>query len=347
VVSGSFAGDWWERQRPTLEIAGQLRAIGTLKGRSELYEYQTPQVLETLRQVALIQSTESSNRIEGITVPEERLRSLVREKTTPRNRPEAEIAGYRDVLNTIHASTAEIPVRPSTIRQLHRDLFQYASAPGGEWKAADNRIVDVLPDGTRRTRFEPVAAVHTAEAMEALCDGYADRAPLLEPLLLIPAFVLDFLCIHPFSDGNGRMARLLTLLLLYQHGYGVGRFISLERTIEGSKESYYEALRASSEGWHAGEHDACPWWSYWLGTVLAAYREFEERAGLLTSRRGAKTELVLQAIGRMRGEFTVRELQRVLPDIGIDLIRRLLTQERRAGRLVCSGSGPGVRWKRV
>jgi Fic family protein len=343
----SFGGGWWDRQRPTLRAAGQLTAIGVLKGRAELYENQTPQVLEALRQVALVQSTESSNRIEGIEISAERLQSLMKEKTAPRNRSEAEVAGYRDVLTTIHTSALDIPVRPSIVRQFHRDLFQYTGTPGGEWKTADNRIVDVLTDGTRVTRFEPVPAVHTPEAMARLCDGYEALIGQVEPLLLIPTFVLDFLCIHPFRDGNGRMARLLTLLLLYHHGYSVGRFISLERIIEASKETYYETLHASSQGWHASEHDPNPWWSYWLGTLLAAYREFEERAGVLVTRRGAKTELLRQAIERMHGEFTARDLQRAVPDVSIDLIRRLLTQERKAGRLQCSGSGPAVRWRRA
>lgn len=175
----------------------------------------------------------------------------------------------------------------------------------------------------------------------------AAQLTAIEPLLLIPAFVLDFLCIHPFTDGNGRTAHLLTLLLLYHPGYRVGRFISLERIIEESKESYYEALRASSEGWHQRRHDPNPWWSYWLGTVLAAYREFEERAGLLTSRKGAKTELVLDAIRRMPGEFTARDVQRAVPDVSLDLVRDILAAERKSGRLDRSGSGPAVRWRRV
>ena len=168
----------------------------------------------------------------------------------------------------------------------------------------------------------------------------------VEPLLLIPTFILDFLCVHPFADGNGRMARLLTLLLLYHHGYGVGRFISLERIIEQTKETYYEALSASDDGWHTGEHDPNPWWSYWLGTVLAAYREFEERAGLLVSRRGAKLQLILQAIERTPGPFSARDLQRIVPDVSIDMVRKVLAGERNAGRLECTGRGPSALWKR-
>lgn len=342
----SFSGDWWERQRPTLQIAGQLREIGVLKGRAELYEQQTPQVLETLRQVALVQSTESSNRIEGITVPAERLRSLVQQKTTPRNRSEAEIAGYRDVLNTIHAAAPDVPVRPSSILQLHRDLFQYTNTPGGAWKRMDNVIADVLPGGTRAVRFTPVPAVHTPEAMERLCDGYRARVEEIEPLLLVPVVVLDLLCIHPFSDGNGRMARLLTLLLFYQHGYTVSRFISLERVIEQSKETYYDALAASDDGWHEGNHDPNPWWSYWLGTVLAAYREFEERAGLLTSRRGAKTEMVLEAVRRLPERFRMTDVERRCPNVSRDMIRVVLNRLRAEGALQREGAGRAALWRK-
>jgi Fic family protein len=238
----SFDGDWWDRQRPTIQIAGQLRAIGELKGRAELYAHQAPQALETLRQTAIIQSVESSNRIEGIVIPEGRLYTIVRGQDTPRTRSEAEIAGYRDVLNTIHTSAAGIALRPGVILQLHRDLFGQTDLPGGHWKTTDNAIVERRADGSLFTRFTPTAAFATGEAMVGLCDGYRAVAGRIEPLLLIPIVVLDFLCIHPFLDGNGRLARLLTLLLLYQHGYNVGRFISLERVIEGSRETYYDAL---------------------------------------------------------------------------------------------------------
>jgi Fic family protein len=343
----SFIGGWWDRQRPTLQIAGQLRAIGELKGKAELYEHQAPQMLETLRQTAMIQSVESSNRIEGIVIPDQRLYKLVKEQDTPRTRSEAEIAGYRDVLNIIHASAPSIPVRPNVILQLHRDLFSQTDLPGGRWKDSDNAIVERRADSTIFTRFTPVSAFATAEAMEALCTGYGSLSGTIEPLLLIPTFVLDFLCIHPFLDGNGRIARLLTLLQLYQHGYNVGRFISLERVIERSRETYYEALYASSQGWHEGQHDPTPWWSYWLGSVLSAYREFEERAGILTTRRGAKTGLVLDAIDRLHTDFTIRELQRVVPDVGIDWLRQILRQQRDAGYVICLGRGANARWRKV
>lgn len=344
----SFIGDWWERQRPTLQVAGQLRAIGELHGRAALYENQTPQVLETLRQVAMIQSTESSNRIEGITIPSERLAALMRDKTHPRDRSEAEVAGYRDVLRIIHASAADIPVKPSVILQLHRDLYARTDLPGGRWKPTDNRIVERRPDGTEVVRFLPTPAFETPGAMDTLCNGYNGLVGRMEPLLLIPTFVLDFLCVHPFSDGNGRMARLLTLLLLYQHGYTVGRYISLERVIEDSKEGYYESLHASSQEWHEGQHDPMPWWSYWLGVILLAYREFEERAGMITGRRGAKTEMIIQAIRDMQGDFSIADLRRHCPDTSVDMIRRVLRQLRDQGLVQpLDRGGPNARWRKL
>ncbi len=345
----SFVGDWWSRQRPTLEIAGQMTAIAELKGRAELYERQTPQVLETLRQVALIQSTESSNRIEGIEISHDRLLELMMTRTTPRNRSEAEIAGYRGALDQIHGAPADIVVTPHNIRALHQFLFAMTDRPGGGWKRGDNLIVDRLPDGATVTRFTPVPALATPQAVEHLCREYVclEEERSIPPLLLIPTFVLDFLCIHPFSDGNGRMARLLTLLLLYQQRYNVGRFISLEKVIEDSKETYYEALQQSSAGWHESRHDPVPWWSYWLGTVLAAYRQFEERAGTLQQRRGSKTEMILRAIANIPGDFTVQDLQERAPTASKELIRHVLGQERDAGHVACSGRGRDAHWRRT
>jgi Fic family protein len=343
----SFAADWWAHQRPTLQIAGQLRAIGELKGNAALYEHQTPQVLETLRQTAIIQSIESSNRIEGITVAQDRLPVLARPDGVPRDRSEAELAGYRDVLHTIHTAAVHMTLRPGIILQLHRDLFARTDTPGGNWKTSDNIIGERRADGTIALRFAPVPAFATAEAMEQLCLGYRAMAGEVEPLLLIPTFVLDFLCIHPFLDGNGRLARLLTLLLLYQHGYQVGRFISLERVIEDAREGYYAALYRSSQGWHSSAHDPNPWWSYWLGTLLVAYREFSDRAALLTNRRGAKTAMVLDAIRRTPGDFTIAELRRMVPGVGDDLLRRILRAERIARRIERLGDGPAARWRRI
>lgn len=222
-----------------------IRQIGEYKGKQELYRQQAPEMLENLRHVAMIQSTESSNRLEGITADIKRIQELVQERTTPANRPEAEIAGYRDVLNTIHGSYAHIPFKDSIILQLHRDLMKYAGKEGGRWKSVANEISEVLPDGSKLIRFVPVQPYQTAEYMKLLHERFDTRfaEQSLDPLLLIPLYILDFLCIHPFLDGNGRMARLLTVLLLYHNGYDVGRYISLERIIEQTKESYYETAR--------------------------------------------------------------------------------------------------------
>jgi Fic family protein len=345
----SFEPGFIVRQPISQNLLRTIRLLGEYKGKQELFKEQSPQVLETLRQAAVIQSTESSNRIEGITVSIERIKELVSEKTTPRDRSEQEIAGYRDVLNTIHSSYAYIPFTPGVVLQLHRDLYQFTVGEGGQWKSVDNLISATYPDGTKVVRFEPVKAAATPLAMASLHERFNTfwQSGEIEPLLLIPTYVLDFLCIHPFSDGNGRMARLLTLLLLYQAGYEVGRFISLERIVERTKESYYDTLYQSSQNWHAGKHSLAPWWEYFLGVVvLSAYREFEKRVGLVSSAKGAKTAMVLDAVSNIPGDFSIKDLQERCPTVGIDLIRRILRQERDAGRLECLGRGPDARWRK-
>lgn len=342
--------DRFDQRLPlTHGLVRTVRFLGECRGREQLYRQQIPQGLETLRQVAVIQSTESSNRIEGVTTPANRLRELMAERTTPRDRSEQEIAGYRDVLNTIHANHESMRLTPGLVKQLHRDLFQYTTTRGGEWKSASNDITENRADGTRHVRFRPVAPHLVDDAMRGLHEQLERRwrADEVEPVLLIPAFVLDFLCIHPFADGNGRMARLLTLLLLYRAGFGVGRFISLERIVEESKEAYYDTLQRSSKEWHRGRHPLGPWTEYLLGTLSAAYQRFEERVGVLTTARGAKTELVLDAIGGFHADFAVSELQERCPNVGIDLIRRILRERRQAGELECLGRGPAARWRRL
>ena len=271
-------------------IITMIRKLGEHKGRQDLYKKQAPEMLENLRQVALIQSTESSNRIEGIVADDKRLRAIVEEKAKPANRPEAEIAGYRDVLNTIHQSHEHIPFTERVVLQLHRDLMKYAGVDGGKWKSASNEISETLPDGTKRIRFTPVAPHLTDEAMRSVHARFneLEGAHEWDPLLLIPFYVLDFLCIHPFLDGNGRLARLAALLLLYQHGYEVGRYVSLERIIEQTKQSYYDTLYTSSQGWHKSRHDVLPWTEYFLSTLLAAYDEFENRFGKVSKGRAAR-----------------------------------------------------------
>ena len=237
------------------EIVSYLAQIHEQKGQQNLFIEAQKDALSELLEIAKIQSTEASNRIEGIITTDDRLKKIVMNKTTPKGRSEREIAGYRDVLNTIHENYDFIPVRPGMILQLHRDLYKFSnSAIGGSFKNSDNIIAEELPDGTKRVRFQPVPAWETSEAMDSLCSALQEALtdPELDPLLLMPMFILDFLCIHPFNDGNGRMSRLLTLLLLYRSGYFVGKYISLEWLIADSKETYYEVLQDSSTGWHEG-----------------------------------------------------------------------------------------------
>jgi Fic family protein len=339
-----------DRQPVTHQLLSTVREIGVLRGKEELYRQQSPQILETLRQVAVIQSTESSNRIEGVVAPPQRIEELVQQKAAPANRSEQEIAGYRDVLATIHANHADMRLTPGLVRQMHRDLYKFTPQPGGEWKAADNEIIERHPDGTVRTRFRPTPAFQTADAMERLHGSLRSLwdGQCYDRLLVIAAYVLDFLCIHPFPDGNGRMGRLLTLLLLCQSGYGVGRYVSLEKVVEDNRDGYYAALESSSDHWHEGRHSVVPWWEYFLGVMLlGAYRELERRAGMVESGRGAKSALVLDVVSRMQGPFSVGELRDRCPSVGIDLIRRVLRNEREAGRLECLGRGPDAQWRRI
>ena len=335
--------------QPISQIVLQsVRALGEFKGRQALYARHTPHVLDALRQAAIVQSTESSNRIEGVVASLGRVQAIVAHQAPPQNRSEQEIAGYRDVLNTIHSSYAHMPFTPNIVRQLHGDLYKYTTTPGGNWKSADNEIVERAPDGTRVVRFLPTPAWATSDAMDRLHESFNAlwKEREVEPLLLIAAYVLDFLCIHPFLDGNGRLSRLLTLLLLYQAGYEVGRYIGLERIVEDSKESYYSALGRSSQGWHEGGHPLQPWTEYWLGTLLAAYRELEGRVASLSSVRGAKTEMVLEAFARLPHEFRLTDLERACPHVTRDMIRVVLNRLKREERVQAIGRGAGAIWRK-
>jgi Fic family protein len=345
----SFATTFLDRLAVPADLVQTIRQIGEHKGRQELYRVQAPEKLENLRQLAMIQSVESSNRIEGVVAANGRVEALVRGKTEPQNRPEGEIAGYRDVLATIHARSADIRLDSNVVLQFHRDLMKYATGAGGAWKSALNEIVEVRPDDTRRIRFTPTAPHLTPAAMQALHRDFAAamRAGRIEPLILIALYVLDFLCVHPFLDGNGRMARLLTVLLLHQQGYEVGRYASLERLIEQTKESYYDTLYRASQDWHESKHDPMPWIAYWLGTVLAAYREFEARIGRLTTGHGAKTDIVLSAIDGMIGSFSISELAAACPSVSRDWIKTVLDQLKKEGRLKLSGRGRNARWRKA
>lgn len=324
--------------------------LGEFRGREALYARQSPEVLNTLRRAAIVQSVESSNRIEGVTVADGRIDPLVLKHAKPRDKAEQEVAGYRDVLAQIHADPARQKLSTELIRGFHRGIYRYADPKAGGWKRSDNAILEVRPDGRQVVRFRPVSALATPKYMKKLVDLHAQElsAAKVEPLLAAAALVLDFECVHPFADGNGRVGRLLTLLLLYQCGYGVGRYISLERIVEQSKETYYEALHRSSQGWHEGRHDLRPWVEYFLGTLIAAYNDFEARVGKISSAKGAKRELVKNAIEHLLlPRFTVGELENVCKGISRMTLIRALRDLRAQGLVRCLGRGPNARWERI
>ena len=330
------------RKLLTPEIVSYLSRIHEQKGQQNLFIEAHKDALTELLEIAKIQSTEASNRIEGIITTNERLKMLVRNKTTPKNRSEREIAGYRDVLATIHENYDYIPIRPGSILQLHRDLYRFSnSSIGGSFKNSDNVIAEELPDGTKHVRFEPVPTWETPEAMETLCSAFADalNETDIDPLVLIPMFILDFLCIHPFNDGNGRMSRLLTLLLLYRFGYIVGKYISLEKLISDSKESYYEALQDSSVGWHEGDNDYLPFVRYMLGVIVAAYREFSSRVETLIARGLSKPGRVREIIRLTTGRITKAQIMAQCPDISQVTVERALKELRESKEIIKIGGG--------
>ena len=326
----------------TPEIVSYLAQIHEQKGQQNLFVEAQKDVLSELLEIAKIQSTEASNRIEGIITTENRIKKIVMNKTTPRGRSEREIAGYRDVLNTIHENYDYIPVRPGMILQLHRELYKYSnSAIGGSFKNSDNIIAEELPDGTKRVRFQPVPAWETPDAVESLCIALQEAMndSELDSLILIPMFILDFLCIHPFNDGNGRMSRLLTLLLLYRSGYFVGKYVSIERLIADSKETYYDALQSSSFGWHEGENDYIPFVRYILGIVIAAYREFSTRVDVLITRGLSKPERVRELVRGTTGPITKSQIMKQCPDISQKTVERALKELLNAEEIVKIGGG--------
>jgi Fic family protein len=341
----SFEKKYLENLKFQAEILSNLRAIGEYKGREDLYAKQSAETLEKLLESAIIESTESSNRIEGVTAPVKRIKMIVKDKTTPRNRSEQEIAGYRKALDLIHQSHENIPLSENVILQFHSTLYRYTDVKAGFWKKMDNLIIDRNPDGTQSIRFKPVSAQDTAYFINRLIFQYNDylQKESFDPLVLIPLFIFDFLCIHPFKDGNGRIGRLLTLLLLYQSGYKVGKYISLERIIEETKSSYYDALSFSSQGWHKGEHDIFPWIEYFYGMLISAYKEFEMRFGIFKG-KGSKTEQVKAQIERFVIPFSISDLEKSCPNITRDMIRRILHQLRDAQKIKSTGIGRGAKW---
>jgi len=345
----SFEHGYLLEQLISQEMLMMVRTIGEYRGRQSLYQEQSPEVLETLRRVAMVQSVESSNRIEGVTVAADRLEAIVARKTTPKGRSELEVAGYRDVLADIHANANRMVTGPDLLLSFHGQMYARTPDKGGRWKEKDNAILEVGPNGQQFIRFRPVSALATPEFIKRLCTLYhqaTDRREA-EPLLLIASFIFDFECIHPFWDGNGRIGRLLTLMLLYQAGYEVGRYISLERIVEESKETYYEVLLKSSHGWHEAKHDLRPWWNYFLGTLIAADREFEERVGTITTAKGAKREMVQQAVKRLPDRFRIAELQRVCPGVSYPTLKRALEELKRQKKVRCLGKGRDAQWERI
>ena len=317
-----------------------LNDLAEAKGKQELYTGQTPQVLKALREMALVQSVESSNRIEGVTVAADRLRPLVLGKARPKDRSEQEIAGYRNALNLIHTEAEDLQITPDLMRRLHQ-LCQEGSGDAGQFKRIDNEVMEFRPGVAPVVRFKCVSAKTTPAAVDELCLVYrhAIDQDHIPPMVAIGAFILDFLCIHPFRDGNGRVSRLLTLLALYQHGYEVGRYISLERLVEEVKVDYYDGLQRSSQRWHEGKHDLLPWLNHFLSIARRAYIEFERRAGGMKSKRGGKTELVEHAIEAAVGEFGITDLERACPGVSRDMIRVLLREMKTAGRVECLAAG--------
>ena len=326
----------------TPQIVSLLTTIHEFKGRQALFIEANSDKLLDLLEIAKIQSTEYSNKIEGIYTSDDRLKQIVLDKTMPKTRSEKEIAGYRDVLNTIHANYEYIPIIPSMLLQLHRDLYKFSGEGyGGKFKSSDNIIAEVGRNGKKSIRFKPVPAWQTAESINDLCSAFNEiiESENVDPLLLIPMFILDFLCIHPFDDGNGRMSRLLMLLLLYRSGYIVGKYISLEKIIENSKESYYEVLKESSYGWHENENNYEPFVRYTLGIIVSAYREFESRVILVSKVNVSKSERISEIIKGHIGKITKSEIMKLCPDISQTTVQRTLNNLLENGQITKIGGG--------
>ena len=331
------------------EILGLVAAIYKEAGKQELYLKQRPGELEKLVEIAKIQSTEASNEIEGIVTTNTRIRQLVEEKTTPKNRSEQEIAGYRDVLSIIHESFDAIPITQNYILQLHKILYAYTNNPiAGRTKNVQNYIGAAYPDGHTETLFTPLTPHETPAALDRICEEYTYVIGNmeLEPLIAIPVFIHDFLCIHPFNDGNGRMSRLLTTLLLYRNGFYVGKYISLEAKIAKNKDLYYDALGASQIGWHDGNDDPVPFIKYLLGTILAAYRDFEDRFALVETKRSALDTVRLAAQNKI-GSFTKQDIRELCPSLSLSSVEGALRKLVESGELRREGNGKNTHYYRT
>lgn len=338
--SFDYKEEWKKLLTP--EIVMYLTQIHEFKGEQTLFIEAKADTLSQLVDIAKIQSTEASNKIEGIYTSDERLRALVKDSTRPRTRNEREIAGYRDVLNTIHENHDYIPPKPSIILQLHRDLYKFEGMDiGGRYKTSDNIIEEQDAEGNKSVRFRPIPAWKTPEAIEKICQSYDEalNSENIDALIIILMFVLDFLCVHPFNDGNGRLSRLLTLLLLYRSGYIVGKYISIEKLIEQTKEIYYESLQLSSAGWHENKNDYEPFVKYMLGVIVAAYREFSSRVSLLTTQGMSKPDRVKEIIRATLGPITKTEILAKCPDISQVTVQRALADLVDKGDIIKLGGG--------
>lgn len=331
------------------EILGLIASIYKEVGKQEMYLKQRPEQLEKLVEIAKIQSTEASNAIEGIVTTNTRLKQLVKEKTTPKNRNEQEIAGYRDALAVIHESFDAIPITQNYILQLHKIMYSYMSNPyAGKTKSVQNYISATYPDGHTETLFTPLDPFETPRALDIICEEY-NRVignSIVEPLIAIAVFIHDFLCIHPFNDGNGRMSRLLTTLLLYRNGFYVGRYISLEAKISKSKDLYYDALGKSQEGWHEGNDDSTPFIKYILGTILAAYRELDDRYALVEEKLSA-LETVRRASQNKLGKFNKQDIRELCPSLSLSSVEGALRKLVDLGELKREGVGKATYYVRV
>jgi len=324
-----------------------LADLGEARGKQELYTHQAPQKLKVLREHALIESAVSSNRIEGVEIEQSRIGTVIFGQSLLRDRDEEEVRGYRDALRLIHAQGRELLLDEVTILRLHT-LSRGSLGDAGQYKQRDSDIIQRYPDGSSRVRFKTVPAAATPHALNELLTEWAEclTARTIHPLIALAAFNLDFLCIHPFRDGNGRVSRLLLLLQSYQLGYEVGRYISLERLIEQHKERYYETLEHSSQGWHEARHDPWPYINFVLYILKLASQEFEQRVGQTASPRGSKSELITAAIAASPASITLQDLLKACPGASPDLIRKTLSKLQRAGELECQGRGPGAIWKK-
>lgn len=325
-----------------------LSDLGEAKGKQELFTKQSPQKLKVLREHALIESAVSSNRIEGVEVDQSRVATIVFGKDLLRDRDEEEVRGYRQALDLIHSRGADLAITEETIRRLH-SLSRGGLGDAGEYKQTENDIIEQFPNGRREVRFRTARAAAVPAFMAEMIERW--QAVLYQrtvhPLIALGAFNLDFLCIHPFRDGNGRASRLLFLLQCYHLGFEVGRYISLERLIEQNKERYYETLKLSSQGWHGGEHDSWTYINFLLYTLIDASKEFEQRVGETSSARGEKSALIQHAIDRLAGRFSVADLQRECPGVSVDMIRHILKALRKDGKVACLGRGRTSLWQKT